>query len=231
MKPTNAEVSKIFDNVSSRYDAVTNPYAIRRRMEFFVARAEGKCLEVGAGTGIISQALVKAGHDVTATDIAPKMAEIITKKGIKAVVCDAEKLPFPDASFDTVLASEMLYYLDRPQEFLLEAERVLKPGGVLLISSANARVAWLYDWLRAVLRPFGVGGTYFDDPVHTFIPQKDLCRLVEQAEFSALAANKILVLPVAFLDSFNRILECTPFRHAGAFIVLSARKYKFPQSL
>lgn len=224
MKPTNSEISSIFNNAASRYDSITNSYAIRRRMEFFVARAEGKCLEVGAGTGSISKALVERGHEVLATDISLKMVEEMKKKGVNAIMCDAEKLPFPDATFDTVLASEVLYYLDHPELFLSEARRVLKPGGVLLLSSANARVARFYDWLRAVLRPFGFSGTYFDDPVHTFFLERELRQLVENAGFGAIQTRKIIVLPLSFLDSINKILECTPFRHAGAFVMLSARK-------
>ncbi len=224
MKPSNSEISFIFNSAASRYDSVTSSYAIRRRVEFFVAGANSKCLEVGAGTGVLSKTLLEREYDVTATDISPGMVEEMKKKGINAVVCDAEQLPFPDASFDTVLASEMIYYLDHPEKFLQEAKRVLKPGGVLLLSSANNRVARFYDWLRAILRPFGFGGTYFDDPVHTFFSENELAHFVEQAGFSAIRTKKILIAPVAFLDSINRILERTPLRHAGAFILLSARK-------
>jgi len=169
VKPTNPEVRKIFDSAAEQYDIVTNSYAIRRRVEFFVSRAEGKCLEVGAGTGSISQALLAKGRGVVATDISPGMVEEMKKKGINAVVCDAERLPFPDALFDTVLASEMIYYLDHPEQFLKEARRVLKPGGTVLLSSANNRVARFYDWLRGILRPLGIGGTYFT--VNNEIPQ------------------------------------------------------------
>ena len=224
MKPFNSDIRYIFDSIATSYDSITSSYAVGRRVEFFVAHARGKCLEVGAGTGSISRALFEAGYEVSATDISPNMVEEMKKKGISAVVCDAEQLPFPDASFDTVVSSEMLYYLDSPAKFLKEAKRVLKPGGMLLVSSANARVARWYDWLRTMVRPFGVGGAYFDDPVHTFFSEGDLRRLVEQAGFSAVTARKALIVPVAFLDKLNRLLERTPFRHAGAFVVLSARK-------
>lgn len=224
MKPSNIEIAKVFNNVASRYDSITSSYAIRRRMEFFVTYAEGKCLEVGAGTGVISKMFAELGHEVIATDISPNMMDEIKKKGLSAVVCDAEQLPFPDASFDTVLASEVLYYLDNPDRFLQEARRVLKPGGVLLLSSANARVARLYDWLRSILRPFGVSGTYFNDPLHTFYSEKELRRLVENAGFGTVETKKILIFPVSVFDFVNKILERTPLRHASAFVMLSARK-------
>jgi ubiquinone/menaquinone biosynthesis C-methylase UbiE len=223
-KPTNPRIGFIFDSVASRYDSVTSSYAIRRRVEFFVTHAQGRCLEVGAGTGIISKTLIERKYDITATDISPAMVEEMKKKGISAMVCDAEQLPFPDASFDTVLASEMIYYLDHPEKFLQEAKRVLKPDGVLLLSSANKRVARFYDWLRWILRPFGIGGTYFDDPVHTFFSELELRQLAEQAGFGAVRTKKILVFPISFLDGINRILERTPLCHIGAFVTLSAKK-------
>lgn len=226
MKPSNAELKDIFNSVANRYDSITSSYAIRRRLEFFVAHAKGKCLEVGAGTGVIANALSKVGHKVVTTDISPNMVGEMRKKGINAIVCDAEKLPFPDASFDTVLGSEMLYYLDKPEKFLAEARRVLRPGGILLLSSANKRVARFYDWLRAVLRPFGVGGTYFDDPVHTFFSEQKLCELVADADFDIVETKKIIVLPISFLDGINKILERMPLRHLGAFVLLFAGKAK-----
>ncbi|TSC73337.1 MAG: ubiquinone biosynthesis protein UbiE [Parcubacteria group bacterium Gr01-1014_70] len=224
MKPSNKEIRNVFNSAAPRYDSVTSSYAIRRRVEFFIEHAKGKCLEVGAGTGVISRALFEAGHEIASTDISLNMVEEMKKKDLDAVVCDAEKLPFSDASFDTVLASEMIYYLDHPETFLQEAWRVLKPGGTLLLSSANNRVARFYDLLRAVLRPFGLGGTYFDDPVHAFYSEDELRHLVERAGFSAIQTKKILVLPISFFDGINRILERTPLRHAGAFVLLSARK-------
>lgn len=224
MKPGNSEIKKVFDSVANQYDSITSSYAIRRRVEFFVSRSEGKCLDVGAGTGAISKVLLEKGHKVIATDISVNMVEEMKKKSIEAVVCDAEQLPFPDASFDTVVSSEMLYYLDNPDKFLKEARRVLKPGGTLLLSSANKRVAWFYDWLRAVLRPFGIGGTYFDDPVHMFFSEKELHKIVENAGFRNIKTKKILVLPILFFDRANKILERTPLRHAGAFVLLSARR-------
>ncbi len=224
MKPNNADISNVFDTVASRYDSVTSSYAIQRRMEFFVLHAKGACLEAGGGTGAISKALMEKGYAVTTTDISPRMVEEIKKKGIEAVVCDAEHLPFPDASFNTVISSEMIYYLDHPELFLREAQRVLKPGGVLLLSSANAQVAWFYDWLRAALRPFGIGGTYFDDPVHTFFSERELRQLAVDAGFADIQTKKILVLPVSFLDGINKILERTPLCYLGAFIMLFARR-------
>lgn len=224
MKPSNHELAIIFDRAAFRYDAVTSPYAVSRRRGFFIEYAKGDCLEVGAGTGEMSRALVRAGHHVIATDISPNMvAEIKRKLGIKVVMCDAEKLPFPDSSFDTVLGAEMIYYLDHPKKFLREAMRVLRPGGLLLLSSANNTTKF-YDRLRALLRVLGFGRMYFDDKVREFITAKKLKTLLESAGFRAVEVQKVIVLPFGFLDWFNKILEHTPLKHFGIFIFVYAEK-------
>ena len=225
-KPSNEEIKTLFDAVAPRYDAITHPYALKRRIEFFVTNAQGDCLEVGAGSGEISRALVAHGYDVVASDISPQMVvQIRAKLGIEAIVCDGESLPFLVQSFDTVIGAEMIYYLDHPERFLAEAHRVLKPGGRLLLSSANASVARFYDTLRALLRNIGIGrGTYFDDPVRQFPSPEDLARLLQEAHFEIRAMKKAIVLPLGSLDLLNRFFEKTILNHLSAFVFIEARK-------
>lgn len=225
-KPSNEEVKMLFDAVAPRYDTITHSYALRRRIEFFVNHAQGDCLEVGAGTGEISRALIANGHDVVATDISSQMvSQIRNKIGIEAVVCDAESLPFSDESFDTVIGAEMIYYLDHPERFLAEARRVLRPGGRLLLSSANAGIARFYDSLRAFLRTLGFGrGTYFDDPVRQFPSPKEFTRFLHNVGFTVHEIKKAVILPTGTLDWLNRILEKTPFSRFSIFIFIHAEK-------
>ena len=223
-KPKNSEFAGIFNFAASSYDEITNAYAVSRRREFFLNRARGECLEVGAGTGEMSYALVRAGRNVVATDISPNMVlEIKKKLGIKAVVCDAERLPFPDSSFDTVLGAEMIYYLDHPEKFLREARRVLRPGGQLLLSSAN-NTTKIYDRARAFLRTLGIGHMYFDDKIREFVTAKKLKTLLASAGFRVVEVRKIMVLPFGFFDWLNRLLEHIPLKHFGIFILVRAEK-------
>ena len=178
---------------------------------------------MGAGTGEMSRELMKS-HHVVATDISPGMViEIKKKLGIEAIVCDAERLPFPDGSFDTVLGAEMIYYLNNPESFLTEAYRVLRPGGRLLLSSAN-NTTKIYDRIRALFRKFGLGHMYFDDKIREFMTLSRLKEIIESANFKISDERKIIPLPFAFLDSINRILERTPFKHFGIFILVHAEK-------
>lgn len=222
-KPNNLKFREIFDSIASKYDSITHPYAVSRRIDLFLKFAQGKCLEVGAGTGQISKALSKK-HPVIATDISPKMvSEIKRKLEIKAITCDAEKLPFKNDSFDTIVGAEMIYYLDHPQRFLKECYRVLKPRGKLLLSSANESTKF-YDQLRTILRKVGVGSTYFDDQNRNFITDKKLTNLLQKTHFTNIKIYKFILLPFKFLDPINRILEKTPLNKFGIFIFSYATK-------
>jgi ubiquinone/menaquinone biosynthesis C-methylase UbiE len=98
-------------------------------------------LDVGAGTGRLAGELVKNGAQVTALDIAPKMLARLKKKfsKVETVVADAESLPFPDNSFDYVLAAFLVVHLKDPKQFFDEAYRVLKDGGRLIVSNINQK--------------------------------------------------------------------------------------------
>jgi ubiquinone/menaquinone biosynthesis C-methylase UbiE len=224
-KPTNLELQAIYNDAAAIFDEVSHPYSVSRRREALAAWASGDCLEVGAGTGEISRALLERGLRVTATDISPNMvARIQNKMHIEALVCDAETLPFADASFDTVVAAEVIYYLDHPEVFLREAFRVLRPGGRLVLSSANNGTAKFYERARAFLRKFGVSKMYFDDKLKDFMTTRKLRSLLEIGGFEVEDMQKVIVLPFGFLDGLNRVLEKTAFKHFGIFLLARAKK-------
>ncbi|OGZ42350.1 MAG: hypothetical protein A3C80_00790 [Candidatus Ryanbacteria bacterium RIFCSPHIGHO2_02_FULL_45_43] len=223
-KPTNSELASIFDSAAREYDDVTSSYAVARRRDILISWARGDCLEVGAGTGEVASALVKAGHHVVATDISPKMVEEIRKKlNIEAAACDAEKLPFQDASFDTVVGAEMIYYLDHPEKFVAEAHRVLKPGGRLLLSSANSTTKF-YHKVRTLLRKMGFYRMYFDDSICDFFSERRLKTLLLHNNFKVVTVRKIIVVPFGAFDRLNKFLEKTPLKHFGIFILVLAEK-------
>lgn len=103
--------------------------------------AAGKeVLEVACGTGIGLGHLASRAKRVVGGDYDPKLARIAKEQyggRIEVSEMDAQSLPFPDASFDVVLLFEAIYYLQRPELFVQEAHRVLRPDGSLLICSAN----------------------------------------------------------------------------------------------
>lgn len=115
--------------------------ALRQRLVELARIGPGeRVLDVGCGTGslaIAAKRAVGAAGAVTGVDASPEMIAIAAQKAERAGVDVAfrngvaERLPFPDASFDAVLGTLMLHHLPGPvrRDFVREARRVLRPGG------------------------------------------------------------------------------------------------------
>jgi len=89
-------------------------------------------LDVGCGTGAMSQKLAPFGTVVSA-DFSPLALSFSKRRGIgRLVVSDAVRLPFRDACFDVVIAMDLLEHVEDDQTALCEIHRVLKPGGRLI---------------------------------------------------------------------------------------------------
>ncbi|MDP1806311.1 MAG: methyltransferase domain-containing protein [Acidimicrobiales bacterium] len=132
------------------YDALVwaltlgNEGRFRQRLaELARLEAGQSVLDVGCGTGalaIAAKGFVGAGGEVAGVDPSPEMVARATRKAAKAGVQarfeegTIEALPFPDATFDTVLSSLMLHHLtgDGLTQGLGEVARVLKAGGRFL---------------------------------------------------------------------------------------------------
>lgn len=126
------------------YSEVILPWAMDRAMskkEFREKRkellksAKGKILEIGLGTGLNLLAYPKYVKEIFAVDINPGMNKYAEKRskssGIKinSYLVTAQKLPFSDNYFDTVVSTWTLCSIDKPEFALKEIYRVLKKGG------------------------------------------------------------------------------------------------------
>ena len=132
-----------WDRVAFIYDIFVN--VINRRthtaLRGIVAREIGpgdEVLECACGTGLLSAVIAEKCAYLSATDLSEKMLARAKKnlKGYRNVTfsrADIMKLAFPDAAFDTVVAGNVLHLLDDPLAALRELERVLRPGGKLII--------------------------------------------------------------------------------------------------
>ena len=122
----------------------------RRRRRRLLARAYGRVLEVGVGTGR-NLGLYPAGVQIVGIDISPGMLDQARRHahtiGVADVVLqpgDVQRLAFADDSFDTVVATCVFCSVDDPVAGLREVGRVVTPSGqVLLLEHVRPRTRWL----------------------------------------------------------------------------------------
>ncbi len=159
-----AAVSAMFDEVASAYDRTNDLLSFyqsrlwRRVLRSEVApKAPMRILDIAAGTGTSSMALLAEGVEVVAADFSKGMLAEGKKRypQLEFVFADAMKLPFEDASFDVVTMSFGLRNVADHKVALKEFFRVLKPTGRLVIcefSHVSGFLGRLYRWyLRNVL--------------------------------------------------------------------------------
>jgi len=96
-----------------------------------------RVLEVGCGPGDDARRLAGAGHEVTAVDVEASEGWALSGPGVTFVEGSAERLPFPDGSFDAVLERDALHHIAEPGRALREMRRVLRPGGIAVIVECN----------------------------------------------------------------------------------------------
>ena len=103
-------------------------------------------LELAAGTGKLTRALVDQGHAVFATEPDEAMLEVLRERvpEVSAKVATAEKIPANDRSVDVVVVAQAFHWFDH-EAALAEIARVLKPGGHLALvwNSRDERIPWV----------------------------------------------------------------------------------------
>jgi SAM-dependent methyltransferase len=120
-----------------------NEHLARYRFANQVIGAHGRevhVLDAGCGSGYGTAELSHAAS-ITAADLAAEAVgyarDNFARPGVRFLQAACEALPFSAASFDVVVAFEVIEHLDRWRELLAEAHRVLTPSGILLVSTPN----------------------------------------------------------------------------------------------
>jgi phosphatidylethanolamine/phosphatidyl-N-methylethanolamine N-methyltransferase len=155
-------VERAYDRWAPIYDLVFGGVFGKGRHAAIVATNSigGRVLEVGVGTGI-SLPQYAANTRVFGTDISEAMLakarQRVTEQRLNNVeglaVMDAEKLEFPDNSFDVVMAQYVVTAVPNPEKALDEFARVLRPGGELIILSRVSADAGVRRFIEQRLQP------------------------------------------------------------------------------
>jgi demethylmenaquinone methyltransferase/2-methoxy-6-polyprenyl-1,4-benzoquinol methylase len=203
-------VRGVFDSVASKYDVMNDlmSMGLHRVWKAYTVQVanlkEGdQVLDIAGGTGDLSMAFAKkvgATGRVVHTDINEAMLSTgrdrLVDQGLAlpTLVCDAEKLPFPDGHFNLVSVAFGLRNMTHKDVALKEMCRVLKPGGKLLVlefSKVAKPLEKAYDWYSFKILPqLGklVAGDadsyrYLAESIRMHPGQEDLKTLMKNAGF------------------------------------------------
>jgi demethylmenaquinone methyltransferase/2-methoxy-6-polyprenyl-1,4-benzoquinol methylase len=167
-----SRVRGVFDSVASKYDVMNDlmSMGLHRAWKAYTvavanARPGDRVLDIAGGTGDLARAFdKKVGPSglVVHTDINEAMLrqgrDRLTDAGVllPTSICDAETLPFPEAAFDLVCVAFGLRNMTHKDQALSEMNRVLRPGGRLLVlefSKVAQPLEKLYDWYSFKVLP------------------------------------------------------------------------------
>ena len=117
-------------------------------------RGGGRALDLGCGDGFWSRKLETSGYQVTSVDHEKYYQNT-------QIVNLEQSLPFPDQSFDLVWSTEVLEHLFTPSHLVREIERILRPQGLLVLTTPNS-----YFWIYPLFRIFGYRPRDLQNPDH-----------------------------------------------------------------
>ena len=140
MNLTNRRIRLFFEDNPHGFAKFINPWVTRVRAKKVRKYASGITLDVGIGSGqLAEQYLVRP---IVACDFSTGMLKLAKARPKMKysffVAADVENLPFKKNLFDTIVASEVIYYLQHPKRFLEEAFRCLTPNGKLILIVGNS---------------------------------------------------------------------------------------------
>jgi demethylmenaquinone methyltransferase/2-methoxy-6-polyprenyl-1,4-benzoquinol methylase len=212
-------VRAVFDSVASKYDVMNDlmSLGVHRvwKQVFLTAldpRPDRSLLDLAGGTGDITFGWMKRGggpailSDINAAMLSVGRDRALNKgfvAGLSLMVADAERLPLPDRSVDTVSMAFGLRNCTDKQAVLAEARRVLKPGGrFLCLEFSRVQVAALapvYDaWSFKVLPRLGaaVAGDadsyrYLAESIRTFPDQETLAGMFTKAGLARVKVRNL----------------------------------------
>jgi ubiquinone/menaquinone biosynthesis C-methylase UbiE len=152
---TTKEIAEKYDRFARWFDwveGVPDILGVSRLRQRLLQRASGRVLEVAVGTGK-NLRYYPRGCQIIAVDVSREMLNVARTRAAKLSVnlspllADAEDLPFPDKSFDTVVSSLTTCTFSHPVGALKEMARVCRPGArILLVEHGRSDWEWLGRW-------------------------------------------------------------------------------------
>jgi SAM-dependent methyltransferase len=134
-----------FGSIAADY-ALLRPGYPADAVAFLLGGRPLRVLDLGAGTGLLTDVLLAAGHEVVAVDLSAAMLDQLRARlpQVATATGGAEAIPLPDGDVDAVVAGQAAHWFD-PVPAAAELRRVLRPGGVVgfIWNTRDERVPWV----------------------------------------------------------------------------------------
>lgn len=188
------------NDLQNAYDTIADGYeqklwfdqhilGVARQRKRLMSKARGRILDIACGTGM-NLPFLPSVSEITAIDLSPRMVEITRQKAAalhlnaQVQVMDAQKLDFPDGSFDTVASTLSTCTFPDPIQSLREMQRVCRKGGlILLLEHGHSSFPWLAKYQdRHMLQHYqqNAGCRWNQDPL----------ALIEAAGLQVIESNR-----------------------------------------
>lgn len=156
----NAKAADMWSSGGRAYDEISQGVSegIRHCVNRLAPQEGESILDIATGTGLTARIIGRSGASVTGTDIAQRLlnaaSQLAEEEGltINWQLGDAEKLPFPDASFDAVASTFGIMFASNQPAAISELVRVVRPGGRIAIAAWTPNSTAVK--LRQVIAPF-----------------------------------------------------------------------------
>lgn len=190
---SNDQRARVFGTVAEMYDRWRPAYP-DAAVDWLVPESARRVIDLGAGTGKLTNMLLNRGLAVVAVEPDAEMMTVLERNypAAETFISSAEQLPVPDASVDAVLVAQAWHWFD-PDRALSEARRVVRAGGWLglLWNAESPCLDWQYK--LAALNPDDQDASEESDfvpPELSMLPHDTLeVRWAETLAASALRAR------------------------------------------
>ncbi|MEW6618108.1 MAG: class I SAM-dependent methyltransferase [bacterium] len=160
----NSQHPQGYHDLIARKDDVIN-YRLKAIMELvnLLCSGKGKLLEVGCALGYFLELAQASGWEAQGIELSPWASAYAQEKTkVKVSSGKLEDIKFPDSYFDVIVMIELIEHTQNPLLFLKEVERILKPDGMILLTTPNSKSIHHKIWKRKFQEIFFI-------PEHLFL--------------------------------------------------------------